>query len=47
MKRITALILALVMGVSIFAFTSCGSKNDTVENLEAEYSREFEGTTLG
>lgn len=46
MKRIVACLLVFVMCISVFVFTSCGSKNDTVEHLEAEYSREYEGTTL-
>ncbi len=46
MKRITAFFLALIMCVSIFAFASCGSKNDTVENLEGTYSQEYAGTTI-
>lgn len=46
MKRYTAIILAFLMIVSMFSFASCGSANDTVENLEAEYSQEYAGTTI-
>ncbi|MBR5322595.1 MAG: spermidine/putrescine ABC transporter substrate-binding protein [Clostridia bacterium] len=46
MKRYTAILLALLMIVSMFTFASCGSANDTVENLEATYSQEYAGTTL-
>lgn len=46
MKRYTAIFLAFLMIVSMFSFASCGSANDTVENLEAEYSQEYAGTTI-
>ena len=46
MKKITAIFLALIMCISIFAFSSCASVNDTVENLEGTYTREYEGTTI-
>ncbi len=46
MKRYTAIIFAFLMIVSMFSFASCGSANDTVENLEAEYSQEYAGTTI-
>ena len=45
MKKIIALFLVLTMSFSIFCLTSC-SQNDTVENLEGTYTREYEGTTL-
>ncbi|MBQ4116426.1 MAG: spermidine/putrescine ABC transporter substrate-binding protein, partial [Clostridia bacterium] len=46
MKRYTAIFFAFLMIVSMFSFASCGSANDTVENLEAEYSQEYAGTTI-
>ncbi len=47
MKRIIALLLVSIMTVSCcFAMASCGSVNDTVEHLEGEYTREFEGTSI-
>lgn len=45
MRRIIASALALVMCFAAIAMTGCG-KNDTVEHLEGEYTREYEGTTL-
>ncbi len=46
MKRYTALVLALLVLVSIFSFTSCVSTYDTVENLEGTYSQDLAGTTI-
>lgn len=45
MKRIIALVVALIMAVPMFSLTSC-SQNDTVEKLEGTYTRDYEGTTL-
>ena len=46
MKKITALLLVCVMVCSMVVMASCGKTNDTVENLEGTYSREYEGTTI-
>lgn len=46
MKRVVSIFLALLMCASVLGLASCGSVNDTVENLEGTYTREFEGTTL-
>ena len=46
MKRYIAFFVALIMCVSTFSLASCAKQNDTVENLEGTYTREYEGTTL-
>lgn len=46
MKKITALLLVCVTVCSMVVMASCGKTNDTVENLEGTYSREYAGTTI-
>lgn len=46
MRRYVALFLAVVAVFAMFSMASCGKVNDTVENLEGTYTREYEGTTL-
>ncbi len=47
MKKILSTLTALTLTASsLFAFSSCGGTVSTLENPRAEYSREFEGTTL-
>ena len=46
MKKIICILVVLVMAFSAVSLTSCGSKNDRVENLEGTYSQEYAGTTI-
>lgn len=44
MKKVSCIVLAIVIAVCCFAFSAC-SKNDTVDNLEGDYTG-LEGTVL-
>ena len=46
MKKKICTFIAITLIASLFFLSGLGQANATVENLEAEYSREFEGTTL-
>lgn len=46
MKKTICAIIAAALIISLFCMTGLGSSNTEIETLRAEYSREFEGTTL-
>ena len=46
MKKIICVILALALGITACLSMAGCSTNDTVENLEGEYTTEYAGTTL-